>query len=220
MEVDQALLKEIKKDLLMQKINNFVHKHKKLVVILLILLIITGIGFFAYNMYIKSLSNSNSTTFNEAKELLEEKKNDEALVLLNQLIKSGTNGYVFLSYMEKAYLHISKNETKEGIAVLQEAYNKITLPVYYKNIIKNIEFIIRMNSNEDTLVLISDIKNALDKKNHLYYHNLEMYYALLIQQKDYQNALIHIEELIASNANMKLVDRAKRIKSLIMGYTN
>jgi hypothetical protein len=221
MEVDEQLLKEIKKDLLMQKIYGLFHNHKKSILIVIFACLLLGIGFLSYKLYVNNLANKDSLIFNDVKELLAQNKNEEALLKLDGLIKDGTNGYAYLSYMEKAYLYLSQNDNTKAVEVLQIAYKEVSLPKYYKNIIKNIEFIIRMNSNIGSEELLVDVKNSLDKNNHLYFNNLEIYYSLLIKNKDYSNAKIHIEEIInAKEVPIKLKDRAKRIKSLLMGYSN
>ena len=221
MEVDKQLLSEIKKDLLIKKIYNFFSQYKKAIIICLILLVISLVSYVGYRLYINNLANKNSIVFSDIKDKLSEKNNEEALKLLDDLIKNGTNGYVFLSYMEKAYVFLNNGESDKAVAILQEAYSKITLPQYYKDIVQNISFVIRMNEDKNLDVLAKDIKNSLNQDSHLYFNNLEMYATLLVINKKYSDALPYFVEIInAEKAPRLLKERAKRIKALLLGYIN
>ncbi|MFL1780898.1 Tetratricopeptide repeat protein [Candidatus Hepatincolaceae symbiont of Richtersius coronifer] len=219
MEIDKQLLKEINRDLKRDKIFNFLRRYKKHIFCIVLLLILVISSYLIYSYYLNNKAEKNSLTFAEAKNAIAVGKEEDARVLLDNLIKDGTKGYAFLAYMEQINILLKKGALPEAIKLLQEARRSINLPDYYKDYLDTVFFMTRLNNNEDIGILTEDLKEHLDKDSSFYFADLEMYASLLAIQKKYEDALKVYEEIIqAEKSPIDTKERAKRAKSLLLGY--
>lgn len=215
-QVIKELKNEVRKDMFVA----FIKKHLKLIALVFIAIVIIAVAFGGYIYYIKQKAIKNSVLFMQAKEKLVDENVEEALEIFDYLIKNGTNGYKMLSSLEKVSYLIAKGDIKTATKILENA-RKINIAKYYKDMMETIEYNIRFNNQEEDLSqLANDIKSGLKKKSSFYFFNLEVYGAILVQQTNYKDALTVFDEIISSDkVPSDVMERAKRIKGLLLGYT-
>lgn len=220
MELDKSLVKEIEKDLRKDKILKLLRTYKKHIAYILICIAI-GLGIYlGYSIYTKNTADKNSVIFSEVKEAMSAGDMVKAMALLDDLIANGTNGYVFVSYLEKTNILMAQGKISEALETLKEASNKVSLPSYYENMLKSLEFLNRMNNNEneDLSQLASEMKANLNEKDPFYFHNLEMYGATLFMLKQYGEAMDAYSKIInaAEKSPADVKERAKRAKAVLI----
>jgi hypothetical protein len=225
MEMGQDLLKEVEKEVKRDKILNFIKNHFKKIIIVLSLIVIASVFYGSYRIYMGNKADKNSNLYYEMKDHLSTGDQKEAIVILDDLIKNGTNGYQFVSYLQKASISLKENKVQDAIDTLNLAIEKLSMPKYYVGLIKTIVFSLRMNDNK--LVsdakyresLSKDIQSSLDKKSKFYFYNLEMYGSILFLEKKYDDSLKVFNEILnAPEVSQEIKARALRITSLLMGY--
>lgn len=219
MKVDDSLIKEIEQELKRDKMIKLLRAYRKHIAYVVISIVI-GISIYAgYNIYMKNKADKNSVVFSEVKDAMTAGDLLKALGLLDSLIENGTNGYVFVSYLEKVNIFMAQGNAKEALATLKEASKRINLPIYYEQMLKSLEFIARMNNNEgeDLEALVVEMKANLNEKDPFYFHNLEMYGATLFMQKKYNESLVEYTKIIDSDKSpVDVKERAKRAKAVIV----
>ncbi len=219
MEADKNLLKEINDDLRKDRILKLIKLYRKYIIATLLIGIVTLSAYLSYDYYIKRKADANSIVFSEVKNAVVAEDIEGAILLLDSLIEDGTEGYVFLAYMEKSGIYLSQGKTKEAVEVLQQAYKNVSLPKYYLEMIKSMEFMHRLNIEQDLTVLEKDIKAVLNPKDSFYFYNLEMYGSLLFMMKKYDESLLIYQQILDDKKSPKLLlDRAKRAKSILISY--
>lgn len=219
MELDKSLVKEIEKDLRRDKVLTLLRAYRKHITYILISVGI-GLGIYlGYSLYIQNKADKNSVVFSEVKEAMSSGDMLKAIVLLDSLIENGTNGYVFVSYLEKTNILMAQGKVLEALETLKEASSKISLPDYYEQMLKSLELLNRMNNNEaeDLTKLASDMKANLNEKDPFYFHNLEMYGATLFILKQYDESMaIYIKIIDAEKVSADVKERAKRAKAILI----
>lgn len=218
--MDNSTYNELKNEVRKEQLLNFIKKYTKIIILVVIAIIIIGclFGWYKYHMHKKAIQDSN--LFTQAKEKLANNNSEEALDIFNNLIKNGTNGYQLLSSLEKTSYLVSKGQIKEATDVLEAARKNISVPKYYKDLMATMEYNIRFNNQtEDMKKLTADIKSNLNKRSSFYFFDLEIYAALLVQQKQYQDALNIYDEITTSDkVPADILERSKRLKGLLVGY--
>ena len=116
---------------------------------------------------------------------------------------------------------MAQGKTQDALNTLKEAAKVVSLPSYYKDMLKSLEFMARMNNNEgeDLAQLASDIKANLRNDDPFYFHNLEMYAATLFMLNQYEESLktyTMIIEAQGDNIPADIKARAKRAKSVLV----
>ncbi len=221
MKIEKSLVKEIEQDIKRDKILNLLKTYRKHISYVIISVVIGSCIYLAYSMYIKNKADNNSVVFSEVKDAMSAGDMLKALSLLDHLIDNGTNGYVFVSYLEKVNIFMAQGNTKEALDVLKEASKKISLPTYYEQMLKSLEFINRMNNNEgeDLNKLASEIGEKLNETDPFYFHNLEMYGATLFMLKDNEKSLSAYTKIIDSEKSpADIKERAKRAKAVLISF--
>jgi hypothetical protein len=223
MEQESAkVIKEIKKEILKDKLVSLIIKHKRNIIFAVAFILFLIVCYTAYSLYQQKKADDFSVKYSTMKNLRIEGNNEAALSLIQDFIKNGTAGYQFVGYMEKISILLNEGKSAEAILSLQEAYKNVSLSSYYKDLIKTIEFMVRMdNQNEDLVALKDEIKKYLDKNKSFYVFNLEIYAALLVKDKNYAEAITIYENIIENPSTpAEIKDRSKRIRGMLFAYTD
>jgi hypothetical protein len=218
---DNNFIKEIEKDLKRDKILKIILVYKKFILIAIMIMIAIGGIYFGNHIYTKNKADKNSVVFSEVKDAMSAGDLPKALMLLDQLIAEGTDGYVFVSYLEKVNIFMSQGKALDALATLKEATQKVSLPSYYKDMLKSLDFMARMNNNEgeDLAQLASEMKANLRADDPFYFHNLEMYAATLFMLDQHEEALKSytiIIEAQGDNVPADVKERAKRARAVLI----
>ncbi|MGV3278071.1 tetratricopeptide repeat protein [Rickettsiales bacterium LUAb2] len=212
------LLKETTRELRNQKIINFFHKNKFIILVIALIIVIGCISYAIYQSHLTSVANKNSVIFSQVQQELNQGNEPKALELLNQLSTNGTNGYKLVSAFQKASLSIHNQNYDDAIKQLN-VINKLRVPGYYKDMANSIIFSIRLDNDKDIKTLLADLQANLNKHDTFYYSNLEMYSIALMETKDYNKALDTTNQIInADDAPAGIKQRAKGLKSVILAY--
>ena len=99
MEIGKDLLKEVEKEVKRDKILSFIKNHLKKIIIFMALLVVTSLAYGSYKIYMGNKADKNSDLYYQMKDHLSTGDQKEAIVILDNLIKSGTSGYKFVSYL-------------------------------------------------------------------------------------------------------------------------
>ncbi|MDR2008335.1 MAG: tetratricopeptide repeat protein [Alphaproteobacteria bacterium] len=217
---DISFIKEIEKDIKRDKLFKLFLVYKKFVIIGTIIVVMILAGYSGNKLYQKHKADRNSVVFSEVKDAMSAGDLPKALLLLDQLINEGTDGYVFVSYLEKVNILMAQGRTLDVLATLKEASKVVSLPSYYKDMLKSLEFMARMNNNEgeDLVQLSGDMKANLRTEDPFYFHNLEMYAATLFMLNQYEESLKTYTMIIEAKdkAPADIIDRAKRAKAVLI----
>lgn len=194
------------------------NKYKYLFIIPIIVLIVLLILYYSYNFYLIRKADKNSLNFSQVQDTLMSGNEKDALNLLQDLSKKGTNGYKFISYLQKASLFLHNKDYKKALENINQI-NSLSIPVYYKDLSNYIYNSIRLENDKDLTSLIKDLKKSAVPKNSFYYSNLELLSVTLYNMKEYKEAINNLNIIIDSNnAPNGVVERSKSLKSLALAY--
>lgn len=194
------------------------NKYKYLFIVPIVILIIALIIYSSYNFYLVKKANKNSLAFSQIQENLVSGNEKDAVELLKELSRNGTNGYKFISYLQQASLNLHNKDYIKAMENIKQI-NKLSLPIYYKELSNYIYNSIRLENEKDLTLLIEDLKKSATPKNSVYYSNLELLAVALYKMKDYKEAINNLNIIIDSNnAPNGVVERAKSVKSLVLAY--
>ncbi len=219
MSPEKNLVKELNNELRKDRVILFFKTHLVKIVLLVVAIVIIAIALTTYNFLMENKAKKNSIVFAKVQDEFSTGKVENAIKLLDALTHDGTNGYQFIAYMSKANIAVQKGQLKKAVEIIKTAEEKVSLPKYYKDMLTTMVYILRINSDEDTKNILTDLSKDLHEKDDFYYFKLEIYASALFMNKQYKESLASYEKIInGKNVPQDLQERALRAKGLLVGY--
>ena len=131
------LFKEIDEDLRQQKYENLWKKYGKIIIGTLVALVLGVASVKGWEAYSLNLKTTDSNLLSSALKSIDREETEDAVAVLNNLIKSGTTGYSILAQFNRAAILVKKGEKKKAI----DYYLKIAADTRIEKVLRDMALI-------------------------------------------------------------------------------
>jgi hypothetical protein len=131
------LFKEIDEDLRQQKYENLWKKYGKIIIGTLVALVLGVASIKGWEAYSLNLKTTDSNLLSSALKSIDREETEDAVAVLNNLIKSGTTGYSVLAQFNRAAILVKKGEKKKAI----DYYLKIAADTRIEKVLRDMALI-------------------------------------------------------------------------------
>ena len=178
---------------LLDKITNFFHKNKKKIIAAILIIILSAFSKLTFDYFSAKKQLTISNQFNNAKILLSQNKNDEALNLFRSIISSKNKFYSSLSLNYVISNNLIENQ-KTVIELFDTALTSKSLDQEEKNLImyKKGIYLFSQKQNEIALQVMNTIINDNTIWKKLAAQTVSNYYSVLGEEQkaeEYNNII-------------------------------
>ena len=205
------LLDEIKEDLQQQRLEKLWHRYK----FLFFGAIIAVIGLTAFNSWQKHSERTNklNTSIKYAEATAIRLEDDKRLEILDDISKTGSEGYAILSRFKTASLIAKKKDYTNAVKVFDSIANDIKIPKYYRDLAASKAFFILTEYKKDD-TSIEDRYKTVSKESNAWNFTSKMSMAMYLLEKNETNRAKGIIKLLAESTETPRATKNRAAKIL------
>ena len=191
--MSEEFIREVDEELKEEKYARLWKKFGPYVIGLAFSIILVTVGFVLWKNYVNSSQQSLGDDFSAAVELVQENDIDAALVALDKVSESSSDGYVTLAKLKKAALLIEKEEIKKGLEIYLDL-EKSAVNKSFRDIATLFYVLNSMDTNPPQL-LMKKIDSLIDNSSWSS-SALELQAFLFLKMNDVESAQKTFKEIV------------------------